>query len=411
MHVTGVIAEFNPLHTGHQYLLDTIRKQGADAIVCVMSGNYVQRGEAAILDKWHRTLMALAAGADLVIDLPTPWAVSSSDYFAMGAVSLLHHLGIVDTLCFGSELGDADALIQTSNILESKDFQPFLQEALSLGVSFPKAQQMAYEKMTATSAQGILDSPNNILALAYIKALNTLNSSIKPMSIKRKAVQHNDMHTEKGFASATYIRALMQEEVSVQQLLPEHSYQIYKAAHQAGVAPFCNDKMAISMLSYFRRMDEQDWQKAPDVTEGLENRLITSLQNSTTIDEFLQIVKSKRFTMSRLRRVLLRAFLNIPKDIYADMPPYLRVLGFSPKGKMLLTQARAKAELPIITKYADVNTLSVRGKQLFDIESKATDLYNSFLPKIQPMGQEMRQSVIVWGKEESYPKHLQNIKS
>lgn len=352
--ITGIICEFNPFHAGHKYLIDKVKSEG-DSVICVMSGNYVQRGEMAVFNKAVRTRSALEGGADLVIELPTPYATKSAEGFARAGIRLIEATGIADCFACGAECDDADLLYSTA--AQIKNHQPDIANAMKDGLTYPAARR----KIINSS---ILDSPNNILALEYIEASTALNGKF----IKRIGEGH-DSDDEKYSASA-----------------------IRKTLCDDSIASLANCEKAV--LAVLRRMTADDFSKIEDVSDGLENRLCQIAKTAVSLEELYDGVKAKCYTHSRIRRIVLRAFLGIEKDSYPENPPYLRILGFNEKGKQLLSQMKKKAALPVVTRTADIRRLNIDCKNLFELECRCTDLYNLGYKKPLPGNTEQRFQIV-----------------
>ena len=398
--VLGIIAEYNPFHNGHLYHLDASKKvTGCDYTVAIISGNFTQRGSTSVVDKWSKTKMALQNGVDLVIELPVLYSISSSENFADGAIKILNSLGIIDYLSFGSETPDITILNSIADILcnEPKDYKKLLTTELDKGLSFPKARENALlnyiknantfenDKPNFEKHKKALSSPNNILGIEYLKALKKYNSSIKTVCISRFATDYNSSDFSGSIASATAIRELIKNKDfnSIKTVIPENSYPVLMDCINSGhIVPNlnCFEKEIIYTL---RKMNIEEISNLPDVSEGLEFSIKKAANSCNTINDFLDIVKSKRYTITRLQRILLYALLNISKE---DMQlskqvemPYVRVLGFNDNGKKLISEIAIKhPELKIITsvkKFIDTNSdkdLQV----LFDKDVLATDVYS-----------------------------------
>ena len=398
--VLGIIAEYNPFHNGHLYHLDASKKiTGCDYTVAIISGNFTQRGSTSVIDKWSKTKMALQNGVDLVIELPVLYSISSSENFADGAIKILNSLEIIDYLSFGSETPDITVLDLIADILcnEPKDYKKLLTTELDKGLSFPKARENAlldYIKNTNTfendkqdfeEYKKALSSPNNILGIEYLKALKKYNSSIKTVCISRFATDYNSSDFSGSIASATAIRELIKNKDfnSIKTVIPENSYSVLMDCINSGhIVPDlnCFEKEIIYTL---RKMNIEEISNLPDVSEGLEFSIKKAANSCNTINEFLDIVKSKRYTVTRLQRILLYALLNISKE---DMQlskqvemPYVRVLGFNDNGKKLISEIATKhPELKIITsvkKFIDTNS-NKDLQVLFDKDVLATDVYS-----------------------------------
>lgn len=383
--IAGIIAEFNPFHSGHEYLIKQARALGFDKIAVIMSGNFTQRGEAACLSKKARVKTALLCGADIVFELPLPYAVSSAENFAFGAVSLLNSLGAIDALVFGSENENTEALIECAKKVLELNNTEALSNELSKGISYPKAIENALGKKYSH----IISNPNSTLAVEYIKSILKLNSKIKPIAVKREGAGHDEEAFIKDgvpTASASAIRTMLSSTTPLEALkfLPKKSAEILKDEIDNGYAPYNKELSSRLMLDKLRRMSAEDFKVLPYVSEGLENRLFIASQKATSFDEFLMLVKSKRYTLARIRRIAISAYLDIDKSYTQSPLPYLRVLGFNGSGVKLLAKAKKSADLPIISRYSDIKQLSSFANRLFMLESKASDLYSLALPNIRP---------------------------
>lgn len=386
--VLGVIAEYNPFHNGHLYhLSESKTKTSADFVVCVMSGNFVQRGNTSIVDKWTKTGMAILNGADLVIELPTVYSISSAENFAMGAVKILNALGVVDTLSFGSELCDIDTLNKIASVLynEPKEYVALLNHELGKGVSFPKARENAllmYLNDVRRYAN-IISSPNNILAVEYLKALRVLKSNIEPLCIKRQKIQYHDEIVVDDFASATAIRKMLSTKhyEDLRRVMPRSSYLLLKEEMKRGNLVIDLSKFEKEIIYTLRRIPLEQIAGLPDVTEGLENSIKQAADSTNNIRDLINMIKSKRYTQTRIQRILIYALLGITKKDMADskkITPYIRVLGMNQKGKMLLSEiTKNNPKLSIITsvkKFMDTNKNKAL-KEMLEKDIFATDIY------------------------------------
>ena len=410
--VLGIIAEYNPFHNGHLYHLKSSKKlTQTDYTVAIISGNFTQRGSTSIIDKWSKTKMALENGIDLVIELPVLYSISSAENFADGAIKILNSLGIIDYLSFGSETSDIDILKNISEILynEPIDYKKLLTKELDKGLSFPKARENAllgYIKSSSNNIKfdiekytNIISSPNNILGIEYLKALKKYQSNIKPICIERTGTNYNstDISTKNSIAnnsicndltaigSATAIRGLIKSKnyETIKDLVPSSSYSLLMAClNDVYIVPDLNifEKEIFYIL---RKMSVEEIASLPDVSEGLEFSIKKAANSCNNIDDFLNIVKSKRYTVTRLQRILLYALLNISKkDIELSKKiekPYVRILGFNENGKRLVSQiALNHPEITLITsvkKFIDSN--SNKDLQImFDKDIFATDVYS-----------------------------------
>lgn len=400
MKIVGLITEYNPFHNGHLYHLQKSKEAtGAQYTIVVMSGNYVQRGEPAIVDKWTRTKMALICGADLVIELPVVYATASAEFFAFGAVSILHNSGIVDSICFGSEHGDLMLLSQIANLLydESEDFQKNLKIFLSQGFPFPTARTKALFsllsqnnslKKSEDELKEFLTSPNNILGIEYIKALKNLGSSIKPYTIQRKGASYHSKDIESSIASATAIRnAFKNESVhDLSQAMPKECFDLFMRTVDSGTAPIYFDDFSPDLQYILRTTTQENLRSIREISEGLENRIIEYASGNFLISELTKAVKTKRYTLTRIQRALMNVILQISsKDFWTFQnnggPQYIRILGFRESARPLLKKLKQRSSLPVVSNFKkSYYKLDGLPKKMLEIESMATDLYRLHTP-------------------------------
>lgn len=351
MKIAGIIAEYNPFHNGHKYHMEKTREiTGADAIAVVMSGSFVQRGDIAICDKWTRAKMALLGGADLIVELPCVYSCQSAEYFAKGAVSILEHLKC-NFLSFGTECDNIDDIIKTAEFLKNPDdeFKKNLEINLQNGNSYPKALANALGK-------DLVNTPNNVLAIEYIKQIKNM----EPVGIKRKGSLHD------GTGSASDIREQILKGNNVEHLMPKSSYEILKSSVLANRDAF--EKLLMYKL---RTMDIEQLKSIPDVTEGLENRILQMAHKCTTVGEMCESIKTKRYTMARIRRIMTNALLGIKKEDISQPPEYIRILGMNKMGMEILSELRDKTDIPIITKVANA-----KESKMLQIDINSTNVYS-----------------------------------
>ena len=391
MGTAGIIAEYNPFHNGHAYHIERTRNAGCSHVVVVMGGCFTQRGEPACMRKQPRCEAALRNGADLVIELPVPWATASAETFAYGGVYLLNALGVVDVLSFGSESGNTSALTGLAAQILSLDGSESLAAALRTGVSFPRAREIALAK-TDPDSVSLLRHPNDILAVEYLKAAARLGSRMRPLAVLRSGSGHDDPLPGGTVASASHIRRLLTEEPAEKALryVPESAAAVYRREIAEGHAPLQSTAAETAVLSYLRRLGARDFAALPDVCEGLENRIAGAVRRADSLDGLCAAIKSKRYTLSRIRRIVLSAFLGIDREIRAGPPPYIRVLGMTRRGAELLDAARPAAALPIVSRHADFASLGERARRVYALECLASDLYGLCLPRRLPGGDEQR---------------------
>ena len=386
--VLGIIAEYNPFHNGHLYHIQKSKEQtGAKFVVCVMSGNFVQRGNTSIVDKWTKAKLAIENGVDLVLELPTIYSVSSAESFAQGAVKILENLGIVDTISFGTETNDFAALNNIATILteEPKEFVNMLKEDLKQGLSFPKARENALIKYLNDDVRykDILNSPNNILGVEYLKSLKQIKSKIAPVAIKREKVYYNDNFIVDDFASATAIRKLVANKdfSGLIKVVPRSCYETVLKEFEAGNVVLDLQKFEKEIFYTLRRMSASEIAELPDVSEGLENTIKNAANFCNNIKDFIDIVKTKRYTQTRIQRILVFALLGITKkDVQTakKVIPYARVLGFNEKGKLLLSGiSQNNPKMQVVTsvkRFLDNNTNKAY-KRMMEIDIFSTDVY------------------------------------
>lgn len=386
--VVGIIGEYNPFHNGHKYHLEASKQNAhADYTIAVISGNFVQRGNVSLINKWDKANMALSNGVDLVIELPTIYSISSAENFAYGAVKILDSLKIVDYISFGCESCDLEVLDKMASVLykQPTEFTSILKHELSKGISFPKARENALLMYLndIRKYSNVLSSPNNILAIEYIKALKKLKSQIKPISVKRVNVGYNDLNINGNFASATAIREMIKNNkpAGMSKLMPPNSYRILYNSILKG--HYVKDISAFEkeILYTLRKMSLKEIANLPDVAEGLEHNIKNAANSCNTIEEFMNIIKTKRYTNTRIQRILTYALLGITKNDMKESfktQPYIRVLGFNNKGKELLSViSRANPSLNIITsvkKYID-NNPSKQLLNMLNTDINATNIY------------------------------------
>ncbi len=363
MKVATIICEYNPFHNGHKFHIEeTKRLAGIDAVVVIMSGNFVQRGETAIFDKKLRANAAIASGADLCLELPTIYSAASAEFFALGAIKTLNALGTCDFLSFGVEEACLETIQEIAGLLaeETGDFSDSIKKELSLGVSYPKARANAVAAFLGNDAKNIMSSPNNILAIEYLKALIRTKSLIQPVAVLRKGANHDSHAVSGDIASASFIRDLILGGKDFSAYIPDSAKDIFK---DAKVHSLKNLEKAI--LCQLLKMPLSDLSEVADIGEGIENRIKAKILTAQTLDELSDLVKTKRYTHSRVRRIMLSAFLGISRDDQKSDPPYIRVLGYNEVGQKLLSSAKKRATLPIVQNTSQVNRLKDRSAKDF----------------------------------------------
>lgn len=372
MQVCAIITEYNPFHAGHAHQIAEIRQKVPNcAIVSIMSGNYVQRGEPALWDKYHRAACAVQAGGpDLVVELPLPAALSSAEGFARGGIMLADALGCVTHLSFGCETGTEESLIELAKCLNSQEFAAILRKKMPECTSYASAASAAAQELCPQCAS-LLDSPNDLLAVQYCRYLLALCPQVQPISVRRKGAAHDGI-PEDNIPSASYIRSLLRSgnETEAFSLLPEAYRESCRNVRRHGWAD-----MEASVLPYLRRMSSEDICTLPGVSEGLENRFYRACQKSGSMDELWECVRSRRHPRSRVRRLALCAYLGITQEISALPPAFVTVLAMNDRGRQVLKQMKDTCSLPVITKPLQARSLSGDAERLWNLTVAADDQY------------------------------------
>ncbi len=391
MKTAGVITEYNPFHNGHKYQLEQIKKQtGSDYIIVVMSGNFVQRGQPAIIDKYSRTRMALECGADLVLEMPVVCATASAEYFAAGGIEVLKNTDVVDTLCYGVETVDHDIAKSVAGVLKNPpdEYSNKLKNYMQSGMSFPVARSKALSEFLVSSDKytdinsdiaDFISSPNNILAIEYEKAL--IGTDITGFPIQRVGEGYHSTSSDSALASATAIRKLLsaldccddisQKAAKLSHIMPQNCADILLESFNAGHIVFPDN---ISDMLYYRLLSEKDngFEKYADCTKELSSKIIKNIYKYESFTQFCELLKSKNLTYTRLSRVLIHILLDIKNDGHAayHTAPYLRVLGFRKSSAALMHEIKKRATAPLITKVADAPY------DLIATDIFAADVYN-----------------------------------
>lgn len=366
--VLGIVAEYNPMHNGHIFQLEKCKeKSNAEFTVAVISGNFTQRGEPALLDKWTRTEMAILGGVDLVLELPFYFACNSAEYFAKGAVQILNGLGAVTHMGFGSESGDIEQLQKIADVFlnETEETEKKIKENLSKGLSFPAARQLAFGE-----EGDVINHPNNILAIEYLKALKLQNSTIEPITVKRHKAAYHDRELTDGMGSGTGIReALQKGNTDSLEGVPDTTCDILKK--NEGSFVFSDNQIYFDLLKYaILRSTKEELAEIFAVGEGIENKILKEIRHASNLQELIERVKSKRYTQTRIQRIFAHILVNMDKK--AKTPDFIKVLGFNHKGaKLLKTIKKAeKNTMPIVTNTEKVD------KENMTMDIRATDIYN-----------------------------------
>ncbi len=394
MQIFGIVTEYNPFHNGHLFQINRIRDFGATHIVSVMSGNYVQRGEPALFDKWTRAKAAVLSGVDLVIELPTPYGILTAEKFAFNSIYILNSLGCVDFLNFGSECGDIDLLKRCADAVVSPDLSNSLSIRLDSGLSFAKARCDAVSECFDPSVAGALMSPNNILGVEYIKALNRLGSAIKPQTLTRIGTAHDSNESCGYYASASFLRNLNNLD-KARRFMPEGAFSVYKEAEKALHGPIDFKKAEIAVLSKLRQMSKDDFLRLPDISEGLENRIFAAVSKAKTLEQLYSLIKTKRYSHSRIRRIILAAYLSLYDAQSSRFPSYIRVLAANKRGLEIIKKAKSSCALPIDFSLLTLSKFSAVCRADAEFENMATNLYTLMMPKILSSGLEFTHEPII----------------
>lgn len=367
MKISGIIVEYNPLHNGHLFHINKTKElTNSDLIIAVMSGNFNQRGIPSVVDKWKKTSMALNNGVDIVLELPAIYSLSSAEFFSNGSVSLLNSLGIVDSICFGSEAGDVNFLKEVSHLLveEPPLFKSLLKEELDEGSPFPKARSSALihylEGKNYYNKKDLVDnlnSSNNILGIEYLKSLKKLHSNIVPYTIKREGGAYNSTNLNNIFSSATSIRKTLKSNALIEELVSHVPPSVYENMIELKNLnynfPF--DYMMFPYIKYKAMTSQKNYfELIPDSSEGLHNKILTTLKDARDYEHCIEMIKSKRYTYTRISRILCQYFLGFYEYNTIEMRkapcPYARILGFTKNGATALKSMKSNSSIPIYSK-------------------------------------------------------------
>ncbi len=394
MKIVGLIVEYNPFHNGHlHHIEEAFRVTGADKAIAVMSGDFVQRGAPAIMPKHLRTEMALRSGASIVIELPVRYATGSAEFFATGAISLLDQLGCVDSICFGSESGNIEALSTIANILmnEPEAYRTLLQKHLKAGLSYPLARQKAMEFYLSLNGDNpelntILSEPNNILGIEYLKALSLRKSSMIPYTITRKTSHYHDIELKENCSSASAIRARFKNshendlpvihDLNIKEQVPSHCYATLESNYQKRY-PIYSDDFSLLLHAKLLSESKESLMDYDDMTIELANRIINLRYRFISIEQFTHELNSKNITHSRLSRILFHILLHIKKYPNSVENHYIHVLGFRKDDQKLLSIIKENSSLPIMTKLTSLDHLDWKGQSMIIEDIYASNLYET----------------------------------
>lgn len=397
MKISGIICEYNPFHNGHDYHIRETRKNGATHIVAVMSGNFVQRGDTAIMDKLDRARLAVRSGADLVIELPVQYCLSSAENFASGAVWLLDSLGVVDELSFGSECGDTQLLKKALDKVEETAslHGDEILRIMEKGYTYPRALNSVINGTDPLIAD-IIAEPNNLLAIEYMRALKRFSSGMNPFTVKRVSTSHDGMTPNDGFASASYIRERIASERGMLSIgeytTPIWTDAVNNAVRNGETASL--SRLERVLLYKLRCSTVEEIAAINDVGQGLENRIFGA-RMAGSLDELLFTVKTKRYTMARIRRIMLSLLIGITKDDMKQLPPYGRILAFNERGTEILAQAKSKAKIPFGSSIAKLSQLGDIAERFAELEIRASDVYGLSLKTVTSAQKDYRAKIMI----------------
>ncbi len=397
MKISGIICEYNPFHNGHLYHIEQTRKNGATHIVAVMSGNFVQRGDTAVMDKLERARLAVRSGADLVIELPVQYCLSSAENFASGAVYLLDSLGVVEELSFGSECGDADKLTKAMDTVEitAMTHADEIRSIMEKGYTYPRALSSVINGIDPEAAE-IISEPNNLLAIEYMRALKKFTSGMAPFTVKRVSTSHDSGTAEGGYASASFIREKLATEKSASAISAYTTDIWAEAIAEAGrkgeLASL--SRLERVLLYKLRSTSADEIASISDVGQGLEHR-IYGARMSGSLDELLFTVKTKRYTMARIRRIMLALLIGITKEDMKSLPPYGRILAFNERGKEILAQAKGVAKIPYAASIAKLSQINETAERFAELEIRASDVYGLALETVTSAQKDYRAKIMI----------------
>ncbi|WP_028520712.1 tRNA(Met) cytidine acetate ligase [Ruminococcus flavefaciens] len=394
MKVSGIICEYNPFHNGHLYHIRKTRENGATHIVAVMSGNFVQRGDTAIMDKLERARLAVRSGADLVIELPVQYSLASAENFASGAVHLLDSLGAVDELSFGSECGDTEKL---RNAMETVDLAALthadeIKSIMEKGYTYPRALNSVVNGYDPEAA-AVIAEPNNTLAVEYLRALKRSGSAMEPFTVMREKAAHDGTEAADGFASASMLREMIENGESIDAFTTEDWAAAIKNAVKNGETASLS-RLERVILYKLRTCSVEEIGQICDVGQGLEHR-IYGARMAGSLDELLFTVKTKRYTMARIRRIMLALLIGITKADMEQLPPYGRILAFNERGREVLARAKGSARIPFGSSIAKLSQLGDIAERFAELEIRASDIYGLALDTVTSAQKDYRAKIMI----------------
>ena len=397
MKVSGIICEYNPFHNGHLHHIKETRKNGATHIVAVMSGNFVQRGDTAVMDKLDRARLAVRSGADLVIELPVQYSLASAQKFAEGAVWLLNNIGVVSELSFGSECGDIEKLQKALKVVEyiAVAKADTIKGIMEKGYTYPRALSSVIDGVDE-SISDIIEQPNNMLAIEYLRAINKFSSTIKPFTVARRGTVHDGMKAGGEYASAAYIRECLGKgygaEIIRDFTTPLWADAIAKAIQRGEISSL--KRLERVLLYKLRTTNVQEIAQISDVGQGLENRIYAA-RMAGSIEELMFTVKTKRYTMARIKRILLSLLIGIKKSDMDNLPTYGRILAINERGQEILAAAKGRAKIPYATSISKLSQVDEVSKRFAELEIKASDVYGLSLEKVNSAEKDYRAKIVI----------------
>lgn len=402
MKVYGIIAEYNPFHNGHAYQIEETRKNGATHIAAIMSGNYVQRGDVAMIDKFARARAAVEGGVDLVVEMPTVYSIASAGHFARAGVMMLGALGCVDGISFGSECGDLELLknaaMASLNMSSKENMEAKVKPFMEKGMSFPAAMQQAIAIENGPMIASVFDSPNNTLAVEYLKAMKLLKLDFDIFTVKRKGASHDSMEASDGIASGSLIREMIEDGEDISEYVPKHVAELVKEYEDKQQLAYF-DNLERELLFILRSTIPPMLAECPDMDPGLVNRMFRAGIDALSIDDFLEKVGTKSYTTAKIRRILLNMYTGVKAADLMIMPPYGRVLALNERGAEILKAAKEKEEgnryaIPFGTslkEFVDLNRPPI--SRFADISNRATNLYGLASRTIRPSAQDFTEKI------------------
>ncbi len=395
MKISAIICEYNPLHNGHVHHIQETRANGATHIIGVMSGNFVQRGDVALLDKFDRAKLAVSAGVDLVIELPVAFSIASAELYATSAVSILHNLGIVDELSFGCSCGDTERLelLTEASLSTTEVYQNRIRERMREGESYPAAVWEIVRQRYGSKVAGMMHDPNNLLAIEYMKAIRKVGAQFKPFTIQRQYVMHDSLEPNQMYASASFIRKSVAEgDPSYLDYVPTYTAQLLTRRIKEGRTA---DIRRLERLALYRlrMMEAEEMLTLPDVNASLQNRMFAA-KHANSWDELLADIKTKCYTMARIRRILMAAMIGIRKEDQVYYPPYARVIAFNERGRELLGIAKKNSKIPLGTSLAKLSETSKLAESFVRLEERATNVYGLAMEDMFSAEQDFRARIV-----------------